>query len=252
MVSVRSGAGVMSTSLPETENTVPIRIKILPSAVSRRAATAVLAAVLLFHGCSDSDPEAGGSTVLPPGIGDAGDTEKLQQLRLDDRYAEFGFEGDGKNDTDNLQQLVRLNDRYIAEFRIEGGSWKAIGPQQEIAMTFAASGLASVRQLELLLEPSPVSAFDLGSAVFEPVAPLVTLPPGTEIAGNNLLRLGAATLTDDLDGNRVLGTLTLRTSASFNALVRAHISISLLSVGPGVSQRDSYEAAELNLGIVVN
>ncbi len=200
------------------------------SAVSWRAATAaVLAAapLLFFTGCSDSDPDAGASTVLPSGIGDAGVS-------------------------DNLQQLVRLDDRYIAEFRIEGDRWKATGPRQEIALTFAASGLSSVRQVELLLEPSPASAFDLASAVFEPAAPLVTLPPGTETTGDNQLRVGAATLTDDLAGDRILGTLTLKTSASFNAFVRAHISIRLRSVGPRATQRDSYGAAELNLGVVVN
>lgn len=203
-----------------------ICLPIFARAGSWRAATAFLAAaLLLFHGCSDSDPNAGASPVLPPGDGDAGD---------------------------NLQQLVRLDGRYIAEFRIEGDSWTATGPQQEIALTFAATGLSSVRQLELLLEPSPASAFDLSSAVFEPTAPLVTLPPGTELAGDNQLRVGAATLTDDLVGSRVLGTLTLKTSTSFNAFVRAHIGIRLLSLGPGVSQRDSYGAAELNLGVVVN
>ena len=201
-----------------------ICLPIFARAGSWRAATAFLA-LLLFHGCSDSDPNVGASPVLPTGVRDAGD---------------------------NLQQLVRLDGRYIAEFRIEGDSWTATGPQQEIALTFAATGLSSVRQLELLLEPSPASAFDLSSAVFEPTAPLVTLPPGTELAGDNQLRVGAATLTDDLVGSRILGTLTLKTSTSFNAFVRAHIGIRLLSLGPGVSQRDSYAPAELNLGVVVN
>ncbi|MCH7930308.1 MAG: DNA-protecting protein DprA [Proteobacteria bacterium] len=84
---------------------------------------------------------ASASTVLPSGIGDPGVS-------------------------DNLQQLVRLDDRYIAEFRIEGDRWKATGPRQEIALTFAASGLSSVRQVELLLEPSPASAFEQIRAAF--------------------------------------------------------------------------------------
>lgn len=203
--------------------------QVLDRAASRRAALAVVGACfLLFYGCSDDDPDIGGSTVLLPGV------------------------GVGVGDTDNLRQQVSLDDRYIGELRIEGDSWKATGPRQEISLTFAASGLASVRQVELLLEPSPDSAFDLSTAVFEPVAPLVTLPPGAEIAGNNQLRIGAATLTVDLAGNRILGTLTLKTSSSFNAFVRAHITVRLLSVGPGVSQRDTYEAGELNLGVIVN
>ena len=154
--------------------------------------------------------------------------------------------------TSEPRQQVRLDGQYIAEIRIEGDSWQASGPQQEIALTFAASGLSSFRQLELILKLSPPSAFDLASAAFEPVAPLVTLPPGVEVSDGTQLRAGAASLTQDLVGDRILGTLTLTTSSSFNALTRAQIDVVLLSVGPRVLERETYEAQQLNLGVVVN
>ena len=80
-------------------------------------------------------------------------------------------------------------------------------------------------------EPVPLKEATGPSAIDETQSLTVIWLPGGDII---LLR-------PDVD--------TLRLSTELAAEVRC---IRLLSVGPGVSERDSYEAAELNLGVVVN
>ena len=189
---------------------------------------AVAAATLLANACSDGDPDVAGSTLLPSDIADA-------------------------NAGSELQQAVQLDGRYVAQIRIEdGGAWRANRAQQEIALTLTATGLTSVRQVEFVVKPTPVSAFDLASAVFTPAAPLRTLGVGVEVERGTQIRAGAATLTEDVVGDRVLGTLTLKTSTTFNALTKAQLGVVFVSVGPSVSDRENFEEEDLNLGVIVN
>ena len=103
-----------------------------------------------------------------------------------------------------------------------------------------------------MLDPDPDGEFDVSSAVFVPQDPFQTFGVGVEPQENGQLRIGAASLTADVEGDRVIGTFSVRTSGSFNALTSAHIEVVFLSLGPSSTARDSYDGEDLKLGVVVN
>ena len=214
--------------LTEPEKQVNVVSRISRAKAPTHLALAFAAATLLVSACSDGDPQVGVSTLLPSDTAEA-------------------------NAGSELQQAVQLDGRYVTQIRIQGGgAWRANRAQQEIALTLAATGLISVRQVEFVVRPTPPSAFDLTSAVFIPAAPLRTLGVGVQIENGTQIRAGAATLTEDVVGDRILGTLTLRTSSTFNGLTRAQLGVVFVSVGPSVSDRETFEEEDLNLGVIVN
>ena len=150
-----------------------------------------------------------------------------------------------------LRQSVALDGTYASEFLIEG-DWTASSGGQEITLVFSGRDLNDIRQVELILEPIPASAFDLESAVFTPQDPIVTLGSGVEVLEGDLLHLGGASISDPVEGDQQLGTLTLSTSDAFTSGTSAQIEVTLLSLGPSSSDREAYNQDDLALGVVVS
>ena len=165
-------------------------------------------------------------------------------------------DGDRPGPNDPAPVSYRLDAQLDGEFargvRIEEGDWSAVGSRQEIELTFHATGMSNVKQFEFDLEFEPRHAFDLAQAQFAPAEPLLTLPPGVQHLSNGQLKIAAANFTGTTEGDAVLGTLTLETSESLTVLVQAHIRVSLFSIGPLSTNRETYDADHLNMGIILN
>jgi hypothetical protein len=67
------------------------------------------------------------------------------------------------------------------------------------------------------------------------------------------IQMGAAILGGaGISGDKTLGTLRIKTSATFGRLVEAQIGVERFSVGPSSAERDEYTGDILNLGVVIN
>ena len=151
-----------------------------------------------------------------------------------------------------LSQSVALDGEYASEFVIGGDAWTASSGGQEVTLLFSGRDLKGVRQLEVIIEPVPPSAFDLESAAFKPTEPLVTLGKGVEVIDGDRLRLGGASVTDSIDGDQEFGTFTMLTSDGFTSGTGAHLEVTFLSLGPNSNDRDEYDQENLGLGVVVS
>jgi len=186
----------------------------------------VMFIVLQLQACSDDNPQSG-STPIPSQPGSQS----------------------------TFKQQITLSGAYADRIDIVGGPWQASGPQEEVSLTFVVSGLSEVKQFQIDVKPEPALAFEIESAIFtvedpwfvpfangvDPTAELGTVKMGAAIFG------GAA-----VSGEQKLGTLTIRTSATFGRLVPAKIGVERFSVGPTSEERDDYTGETLNLGVVVN
>lgn len=151
-----------------------------------------------------------------------------------------------------LSQSVALDGDYASEFVIGGDAWSASSGGQEVTLLLSGRDLVDVRQLELIIEPTPPSAFDLESAAFTPDDPLVTLGKGVELIDGDRLRLGGASVSDPIAGDQQFGTFTLRTSEGFTPSTGAQLEVTFLSLGPTSNDRDEYRQENLGLGVVVS
>ena len=150
-----------------------------------------------------------------------------------------------------LSQSIALDGDYASGFVIGGDAWTASSGGQEVTLVFSGLDLVDVRQLEVILEPVPPSAFDLESAVFKPTEPLVTLGKGVEVIEGDRLRLGGASVTESIEGDQEFGTFTLLTSEGFSG-TGAQLEVTFLSLGPTSDERDEYDQENLGLGVVVS
>jgi hypothetical protein len=151
-----------------------------------------------------------------------------------------------------LRQTATLSGGYAGRIRITGEGWPVSTSAQNLQLTFQMEDLAEVRQFEVRVQPEPANAFDVDSAVFAASQPFVTpFASGIQISGN-VMRMGGASLGTGVSGAASLGTLTIRTSSSFNSFTEARLVVTLLSIGPSSSQRDEYQSETLRLGIDVS
>ena len=187
--------------------------------------TAVMSVCLHLFGCSDENPQSG-SNPAPgqpaPSVG--------------------------------YQQQIALSGGYAERIKIVGGPWQASEPQQEIVLTFAASGLSAVTQFQLDIKCEPALAFDVNGAIFVAEDPFIDpFPNGVILVSPGRIQMGAAILGGaGISGDKTLGTLRIKTSATFGRLVEAQIGVERFSVGPSSVKRDEYTGDMLNLGVVIN
>ncbi|HIG54569.1 MAG TPA: hypothetical protein EYG11_15360 [Candidatus Latescibacteria bacterium] len=153
-----------------------------------------------------------------------------------------------------LALAADLDGRYVQSIRIEEGEFTATGPGQEVAMTFAANGMAKVKQFEFRLEIDPVEALDFAESAFVATQPFLQPPPsGTELGDDGQWRIAGVILGDSqAEGDNTLGTLTFKTKEGFDAGTQVQVRITFFSVGPSFSDRDDYTANDLNMGITIN
>lgn len=148
--------------------------------------------------------------------------------------------------------LALLDGRYAQSIRIEEGQFTATGPGQEVVLTFAAQGMVNVKQFELRLELEPANALAFEGSSFTAIDPFLTPPFSIELTEEGLWRIGGASITETKKGDDILGTLTLRTGDGFTTGMQVQVRVAFFSLGPSFSDRDSYTAADLNMGVVIN
>jgi hypothetical protein len=126
-----------------------------------------------------------------------------------------------------------------------------VGAGQEISIGLSATGMVGVKQLAWTVELDPAEAFDLGSAGYEAEQGMIS--PGTTVNGNQI-DLGGALFSGGIDGDELLGTLTINTADDFTASTTATIRVVSVSMGPSTSDRDAQSVADtdLDLSITLN
>jgi hypothetical protein len=126
-----------------------------------------------------------------------------------------------------------------------------VGAGQEISIGLSATGMVGVKQLAWTVELDPAEAFDFGSAGYEAEQGMIS--PGTTVNGNQI-DLGGALFSGGIDGDELLGTLTINTAADFTASTTATIRVVSVSMGPSTSDRDAQSVADtdLDLSITLN
>jgi hypothetical protein len=147
---------------------------------------------------------------------------------------------------------VPLSGEFASEIKVTGGPWLASAPEQPLALTFTASGLAGVKQFDMVVRLEPADAFDASSFRFITESPFLN-PVGVDLLSEVELKTGAAILgTTAVDGEWLLGTLMMQTSAQFDPSRPARLVIQSFSIGPTSFERDTYTESDLELSIVVS
>ena len=132
-----------------------------------------------------------------------------------------------------------------------------LGPGETVTVTLSAAGMVGVKQIDITLEVSPADAFvlDVDNASFVPDAswPQPFIAPGVEFPAAGQVKSGGAILgTLQRDGDGVLGSFNLTTSATFTSDTEASISVVQVSLGPSSSERDVFDQGQLGLNVDVN
>ena len=156
--------------------------------------------------------------------------------------------------TGPLELAADLDGRYVQSIRIEEGEFTATGPGQEVAMTFAATGMDTVKQFEFRLEIDPAQALDFAESAFVATKPFIHPPPsGTQLTDDGEWSIAGAIFGDvQAAGDNELGTLNFKTKDGFDAGTQVQVRITFFSIGPSFSDRDDYTANDLNMGITIN
>ena len=156
------------------------------------------------------------------------------------------------NDELALNANVELNGRYVKSVRIDGDSFSANAPDQDVEITFAATGLSNVKQFEVRLRIEPEAAFDLAASSFAPLQPFISPPTSVERTEDGLWRTGGASVTRVVEGDATFGTLKLKTAGGFDGNTQVRLQVDYFSIGPSFSDRDDYNANDLQMGTIIN
>jgi len=156
------------------------------------------------------------------------------------------------NDELALKANVELNGRYVKGVRIDGDSFSANAPGQDVEITFAATGLSNVKQFEIRLRIEPEAAFDLAASSFAPLQPFISPPTSVERTEDGLWRTGGASVTRVVEGDATFGTLKLKTASGFDGNTQVRLQVDYFSIGPSFSDRDDYNANDLQMGTIIN
>ena len=130
---------------------------------------------------------------------------------------------------------------------LDSGEHVAAGSSEQIQVELSAAGMVGVKQFDVTLTASPPEAFDLAATTF---APAFGFSPGVESLGDGLIKSGAATLGETIDGDSALGVFTLTTSSSFSQNDSGAVVVINVSLGSSSVDRDVLEP--LGLELIVN
>ena len=155
-------------------------------------------------------------------------------------FASCGTDSTQSPSADPPVLSAQLDGRYAQSIRIEDGPFAATGPGQEIVLTFAAQGMANVKQFELRLEIEPANALAFEGSSFAATEPFLTPPLSIELTEEGLWRTGGASITQIKEGD------------DFDAGMQVQVQVAFFSLGPSFSDRDDYTVADLNMGVVIN
>ena len=144
-----------------------------------------------------------------------------------------------------------LGGPFASQLTVTGGPWLATGSGQTLTVIFSADDLAAVKQFDVVVRLEPPSAFDTSTVRFLTESPFLN-PIGTDLLSEQEIKMGAAILGTAINGDRVLGTLLIQTTAQFSPQEPARLVIQSFSIGPTSFERDSYDEGELMLEILAS
>ncbi len=145
-----------------------------------------------------------------------------------------------------------LNGRYIRSVSLSGGQLSTGTEGQLIEIFVNATGLANVKQFEMILHADPDDSFELAESTFVPAQPFISPPNSIEITENGRWRTGGASISGDVNGDASLGTLKLITGRGFDKIDRSILYLDFFSIGPSSSDRDDYYEKDLSVGITIS
>ena len=135
---------------------------------------------------------------------------------------------------------------------ISPAEFTEIGPGDTLEVSLFASGIVEAKQVEIVIEVSPVEAFDLDGSRYDPLTSLFSLGPGLDRLGGGQVRGGGASVLLPVNGEGSLGTFYIVTSPEFDQQTEATITVLLISIGPSFTVRDEFDQQTLALSITVN
>lgn len=151
-----------------------------------------------------------------------------------------------------LQLEAQFDGQFVKGLQIQEGNWSAIGPQEDIVVTFKALGMREIGQFDIIMEPDPPTVFDIAASIFMPDGPFITMDKGVEQQEDGKVRLIGVDLQKSTNGDATLGTLKLKTVADFSTRDELRLRVVFFSIGPSSTERDNYETEDLSLGVLIN
>ena len=151
-----------------------------------------------------------------------------------------------------LQLEAQLDGQFVKGLQIQKGNWSAVGPQEDIEITFIALGMKDIGQFDIIMEPDPPTTFNIAASAFVPDGPFITMDKGVEQQEDGKVRFIGVDFQKSTDGDATLGTLKLKTVADFSTKNELRLRVVSFSIGPSSTERDNYEAEDLNLGVLIN
>ena len=145
-----------------------------------------------------------------------------------------------------------LNGRYIRSVSLSGGQLSTSTEGQLIEIFVNATGLANVKQFEMILHADPDDSFKLAESNFVPAQPFISPPNSIEITENGRWRTGGASISGEVNGDASLGTLKLITGRGFDKIDQSILHLDFFSIGPSSSDRDDYYEKDLSVGITIS
>jgi hypothetical protein len=121
-----------------------------------------------------------------------------------------------------------------------------------VDVILSAAGLVGVKQFSITLKVSPADAFDLPVTTFAHNTAQFTVSPGVEFPAVDQVMSGAAGFFAAVDGDALLGTFSLRTSAAFGTDNEAIIEVVRFTAGPSSTEQDVFLDADLDLTVAIN
>ena len=144
-----------------------------------------------------------------------------------------------------------LNGRYIRSVSLSGGQLSTSTEGQLIEIFVNATGLANVKQFEMILHSDPEDSFELAESNFVPAQPFISPPNSIEITESGRWRTGGASISGEVNGDVSLGTLKLITGRGFDKIDHSILHLDFFSIGPSSSDRDDYYEKDLSVGITI-
>lgn len=139
-----------------------------------------------------------------------------------------------------LAAAASAGDNASATFSLTSGEEIAsVGPGETVTVQIGASDLVGVKQIDIFLDVSPASAFDLAATAYEvPTSWLANGPPVVE--------------TDAVGTTANYFSATLTAATGFSDETNATITVEKISVGPSSSERDEFDEGDLGMSITLN
>ena len=160
-------------------------------------------------------------------------------------------DADGSGDSGDNEESGSGGGADGTTIAIEQSTFTGIGAGETVSITFLASGMVGVAQYSITLDVSNREHFDLDATTFE-AGLSGFFSPGVVFGDDGRVTLGAGRFRGATDGSGALGTVTFQTSSTFTTDSEATIQVARVTIGASATDREEFEADDLNLSVTIN